>query len=148
MSQKGTENRAKLFNPQILDLEQIIYDMMLNINRAFSRVDDSGNFIRAEAAYVETIINLDTVFTSWIKNDGRIDASSYLKERKDIIKDWDRAPMQAANKLYGLIIGFMNRNRLMRSKRYTYFGIGMKTEDQLDVERLTTDDEEEEVAAE
>lgn len=154
--QKGDFVKTKLFTPQALDVEQIVLHLIDEIGLSALRVQSVGDASQANTVFTMLVLNLDSFVFNLLISDESKDWDDYVAERKRIVDNWPldhsggRDPSigqkeaAAARTLYGLTIRTWAFQRLFKLRRFSYFGVGWKKDQQPDEAKLEAADEEQE----
>lgn len=145
MSQSGTSNyRDKLFSAKALDIEQIILSTVDQIMLSPLKVAELGDAVKVNRMTEGLVLNLDAFVSRILLAESGFEDSPYQKERVEIIEKWpvEGAPnMELVRDLFKLTIEELQKRRLFKMRRYTYFGMGWRNSQKLDLEKMQKQDE-------
>ena len=140
----GQNYREKLFAAKSLDIEQIILTAINEIMVAPLKIAELGDIAKVNAMMEGLVLNLDAFVSRILLTEEHFADSKYQKDRTKIIETWptDSKPnMNLVRDLFKLTVEALQERRLFKVKRYSYFGMGWKKTQKINLEEMQKQDE-------
>ncbi len=146
MSSAGgrSTTKDKLFAAKSLDIEQIILTTVEQIMLSPLKVAEIGDATKVNRMTEGLVLNLDAFVSRILLAEEGFEDSPYQKERVDIINGWpvEGPPnMEKVRDLFKLTIEEIQKRRLFKMRRYTFFGVGFKKWQKVNLEEIEKQDE-------
>lgn len=136
--------KQKLFSAKSLDIEQIVLNAVDQIMLSPLKVAELGDATKVNRMTEGLVLNLDAFVSRILLAEEAIEDSDYQKKRKAIIERWpkDTVPnMELVRDLFKLTIEELQKRRLFKVRRQSYFGMGWKKKQQANLNALQKQEE-------
>ena len=136
--------KDKLFTAKSLDIEQIILNSVDQIMLSPLKVAELGDAIKVNRMTEGLVLNLDAFVSRILLAEEGFEDSAYQKARIAIVEKWPKEGnpnMELVRDLFKLTIEELQKRRLFKMRRYTYFGMGWKKTQKLNLEAMQKQDE-------